>query len=249
MPYKAYRDVNKTKEIESSKTTLADVGGQFYCKNENCKALMSVVNGGDSERAFFRRKANGPAHISNFCSADGYFDPTEYEESKFHPDNIFEKIINPANNTGANIRKGTTTATGGGGKKAISTVRKIYYMCRKYDIYNGYFSDDILVDERNFHRYQNRIEGNQLVQCTPYCKVYKKLEYKMNYPSYPYKNGKLLKLKFATEALFWEYYNKFKNKKPNSFVVILGNWQECDSDEFIAECVINKTRQIYFLEI
>lgn len=249
MPYKAYRDVNKTQEIESSKTTLADVGKQFYCKTENCKALMSLVNGGDSERAFFRRKTNSPAHISNFCSADGNFDPTEYEETKFNPDDIFAKIINPANKAGVKTGKGTATATGGGGKKAISTVHKIYCMCRKYDVYNGYLSDDILVDERNFTRYQNRIEGNRLVQCTPYCKVYKELEYKMNYPSYPYPNGKLLKLRFASKELFWKYYHKFEDKNPNSFVVILGNWQECDSDEFIAECVINKTRQIYFLEI
>lgn len=250
MPYKAYRDVNKTQAVKSSNTNLSDHGKEFYCKTKGCPACMSIVHAGNPDRAFFRLKTGGKnlEHTSIFCSADGMFDPTEYDETQFKPNDIFENLLAPPGEKKKAIGDGNTTVTGGGGKKSISTVFQIYCMCRKYKQYNGYLSDDILADERNFNMYRNGIEGNKLVQCTPFCKVYEKYEYKMNYPSFPYPNGKHVKLKFLTQELFWKYYKKFKDRNHKNMVVILGHWTESDSDEFIAECTINNTRQIKFLK-
>ncbi len=250
MPYKAYRDVNKTQLIEASKTTLADYGKEFYCKTQGCPARMSIIHADNPERAFFRAKTGGknPKHTSIFCSADGVFDPTDYDETQFEPTDIFGKLLVPSSEKRKTVGNGNTTVTGGGGKKPPTTVFQIYCMCRKYKQYNGYLTDDILADERNFNKYCDGIKGNKLVQCTPFCKVHQKYEYKMNYPSFPYPKGKHVKLKFLTKELFWEYYNKFKDKKHKNMVVILGDWSECESSEFIAECTINNTHQIKFLK-
>ncbi|MDR2546814.1 MAG: hypothetical protein LBC96_04785 [Lachnospiraceae bacterium] len=250
MPYKAYRDSSKTKEIKTCDTTIIDKGKTFYCHTQGCKAVMTLVNSGDSERAHFRRISSSPNHSSIFCSADGYFDPTEYDEAMFDFNVIFRKLMNPSDSPSNNdkkVGKDTNPIIGGGGKKQLSTVRQIYYMCRKYDEYNNYSSRDILADERNYATYKNGIIGNKIVQCTPYHKFHEEFAYKMNYPSFPYPNGKYIKLNFLTEKLFWEYYNKFKTTNYKDLIAILGNWTLPQSDEmYIAECTINNSRQIYF---
>lgn len=248
MPYKAYRDINKTLEIKAHDTTIVDVGKIFYCHTKDCKAEMSLVSGGDPERAHFRRRSSGPKHASVFCTADGIFDPTKYNESKFNFNDISDKLINPISSSRRKVGKGTRALTGGGGEKSISTIFQIYCMCRKYDTYNNYLSDNILADERNFDRYRNGIVGKKIVQCTPYHKFQGEFAYKMNYPSYP--NGKHIKLNFSTEKLFWDYYNKFKGeKKYKELMIVLGNWTLSQSNgEYISECTINSNRQIHFLK-
>ncbi|GIN90402.1 hypothetical protein J6TS1_27800 [Siminovitchia terrae] len=249
MPYKAYRDINKTLEIRACDTTIEDTKKTFYCSTKDCKALMTLVNGGDSERAHFRRRSSSPKHSSIFCSADGNFASTEYDESQFNFDDISTKLIDPPSKPKRKVGKGTATLTGGGGKKSISTVHQIYCMCRKYDTYNNYLSNDILADERNFARYRNGIVGNKIVQCTPYHKFKDEFAYKMNYPSFPYPNGKHIRLNFSTEKLFWEYYHKFKDTNHKDLIIVLGNWTSSQSNgEYIAECTINSSGQIHFLK-
>lgn len=210
---------------------------------------MTLVSGGDPERAYFRRRSRSPEHISAFCTADGNFDSTEYIESQFNFNGISEKLINPPTKSKRKVGKGAGTLTGGGGKKPISTVHQIYCMCRKYDTYNNYLSNDILADERNFARYRNGIGGNKIVQCTPYHKIKDEFAYKMNYPSFPYKNGKHVRLNFSTKELFWTYYHKFKDRNPKDLIIILGNWALSQSNgEYISECTINSSRQIHFLK-
>ncbi|MGY4786790.1 hypothetical protein ACVNSY_03310 [Bacillus sp. OHL2] len=116
MPYKAYRDINKTLEIRACDTTIEDTKKTFYCSTKDCKALMTLVNGGDSERAHFRRRSSSPKHSSIFCSADGNFASTEYDEYQFNFDDISTKLIDPPSKPKRKVGKGTTTLTGGGGK-------------------------------------------------------------------------------------------------------------------------------------
>lgn len=249
MPYKAYRDIEKTKEIKACETTIDDVGEKFYCSTIGCRALMTLVNGGNPEHAYFRRISSSPRHSSIFCSADGHFDPTKYDESTFKWEDVFAKLLHPANASKSKVGKGRATITGGGGRKTISTVHQIYCMCRKYKTYNGYLSDDILADERNSNKYKIGIYGKKIVQCTPYHKVYNELAYEMNYPLFPYKDCKHIKLNFSNKELFWTYYRKFRNTDYKNLLIVLGNWTLLSSsNEFIAECTINTACQIYFLK-
>lgn len=249
MPYKAYRDVDKTLEIRACDTTINDVDKIFYCHTKNCKAEMSLVSGGDSERAHFRRRSSSPNHTSIFCTADGIFDPTKYNESQFNFNDITDKLINSINKSKRNVGKGTRTLTCGVSEKSISTIFQIYCMCRKYNTYNNYLSDNILADERNFDRYKKGIVGKKIVQCTPYHKFKNEFAYKMNYPSFPYLNSKHIKLNFSTEKLFWDYYHKFKDTNHKQLIIVLGDWISLQSNgEYISECTINSSRQIHFLK-
>ncbi|MCL2222091.1 MAG: hypothetical protein FWC20_07640 [Oscillospiraceae bacterium] len=249
MPYVAFRDNMKEQKIESKNTTIADVKRVFYCKTSDCQARMTLVNGADSARAFFRRMPSSPRHISNLCSADGYFDTTEYEEEKFDFSAIFSSIIKTSNSPNGKIST-NRAVNGGGGKKAISTLLQIYLMCRKHSCYNNHCTDDILVDERNFERYKDGIVGQKIVQCTTYHKIKGEHSHKMNYPSFPYEDGKHIKLNFSSDELFWHFYNKFKDTNHKELIIVLGDWRESNEEDngIMAECTIYKKRQIHFIK-
>lgn len=70
----------------------------FYCKTDHCPAKMTIVNSANPKKAYFRRYSKGPEHISTLCSADGFFDPTKYNESKFNPATIFDRILSTTKN-------------------------------------------------------------------------------------------------------------------------------------------------------
>jgi len=250
MPYIVYRDTAKKQELKAENATIADTRCEFYCKIYNCNARMTLVNGADSKRAYFRRIPSSPNHINVLCSADGNFDPTEYNEIKFDLHTVFSKIINTSNNKNSKSTSGVIS--GGGGKKAISTLRQVYLMCRKYSSYNGYCTDNILADERNFERYRNGISERKIVQCTVFHGLYpKEFSYLMNYPSFPYKNGKHVKLHFNTKELFWYFHEKFKTTNHKELIIVLGDWKESyrNDDTAISECTIFNKRQIHFLNV
>ena len=250
MPYIAYRDVAKTRKIKAKDTTIADNTCTFYCKTHGCNARMTLVNGADAERAYFRRIPSGAQHISVFCSADGSFDPTNYEEKKFDFNALFANLKNASSESNRPSKTTGIAVTGGGGKKSISTVQQIYLMCRKYELYNGYCTDDILADERNFAKNEGGIVGRKIVQCTPYHKFKDEFSYRMNYPSFPYPNGKHIKLNFATEELFWHFYKKFKSTNHKELVIVLGEWTIPTevNNTYMSECTVYKKRQVHFLK-
>jgi hypothetical protein len=250
MPYSAYRDVAKTQKIQAKDTTIADANSIFYCKTHGCNARMTLVNCADSERAYFRRIPSGAQHSSIFCSADGLFDPTQYVENKFDFDTLFKNLTNETSVSNKYSKRTGAIVSGGGGKKVISTVYQIYLICRKYESYNGYCTDDILVDERNFAKNKNGIIGRKIVQCTPYHELQSNFSYKMNYPSFPYQNGKHIKIKFDNEKLFYYFYKKFKSTTHKELVIVLGDWKipEGINGTLISECTIHSKRQVHFLK-
>lgn len=160
MAYIAYRDNQKTIMINAKDTTISDIKKIFYCKTSDCNARMGLVNGADPNRAYFRRLPSSPKHCSILCSADGNFNPLQYDESKFDFDVIADKIMN-GEIVSENYNKFGEIAAGSG-KKSLSSVYQIYLMCRKYESYNGWKTGEILADERNFSRYQAGIGGSKI---------------------------------------------------------------------------------------
>ena len=71
-----------------------------------------------------------------------------------------DKIINGSESTHTR-GVGNSEVHGGGGKKSISTVKQIYLMCRKYTEYNGFCTNKILADERNFEENEGGIVGKK----------------------------------------------------------------------------------------
>ena len=93
MAYIAYRDKQKNIMVNAKDTTISDTKKIFYCKTSNCNACMGLVNGADPNRAYFRRLPSSPKHCSILCSADGNFDPIQYDEGKFDFDVIAESFL------------------------------------------------------------------------------------------------------------------------------------------------------------
>ena len=247
MAYIAYRDKQKNIMVNAKDTTISDTKKIFYCKTSNCNACMGLVNGADPNRAYFRRLPSSPKHCSILCSADGNFDPIQYDEGKFDFDIIAEKIMN------GEIVSDNYSKFGGidesSGKKTLTSVYQIYLMCRKYESYNGWKTGEILADERNFSRYQAGIGGSKIVQCTPYHKIKDEYAYLMNYPLFPYKVSRYIRIDFASEKLFWGFYNKVKTSNHKELVIILGKWEKAEyGEKYIAKCRICRERQIHFLK-
>ena len=80
---------------------------------------MTLVDAANPESAYFRRLPNSPKHASILCSADGNFNPTEYEEKKFHFEDLADRIMKGDDRNNI-YRLGNTVIHGGGGKKSIS---------------------------------------------------------------------------------------------------------------------------------
>ncbi len=250
MPYEAYRDIVKSQIIKAKDASIKDTKSEFYCKTPGCKAVMTLVNGANSEKAYFRRKSSGYKHISIFCSADGNFDSTEYDEKSFDFEKVAEKLLKGSSEPDQTGSSGGGVITGGGGKKMLSTVNQIYCMCRKYEVYNGIDTTDILADERDYKKYEQGIDKYKIVQCTAYHKVKDHYSYIMNFPSFPFPGtNKYVKLNFATEELFWYFYKKFKTTNHKELIIVFGRWDTpAVLAEYIAECTIYKKRQIHFLK-
>ena len=248
MSYEAYLDQNKRKIMKARDAAINQINQKFYCKTLGCNACMTLVDAANPDSAYFRRLPSSPKLSSIFCSADGIFNPTEYEEKKFNFENLADKIIKESEN--ANIRGvGNSEVHGGGGKKSISTVKQIYLMCRKYTEYNGFCTNNILADERNFEKNKDGIVGKRIVQCTCYHKVKDEFSYIMNYPSFPYKNGKHIRIDFKNKDLFWDFYNKVKKSNHKELILVLGEWKrENKGENYIARCSIFKNRQYSFLK-
>lgn len=248
MAYKAYLDKEKKIILKAKDAAINHINQTFYCKTPGCKTCMTLVDAAHPESAYFRKLPSSPDHLSIFCSADGIFDSTKYDEEKFDFDNLADKIMSVINDKRVH-ESGSTEAHGGGGKKSISTVKQIYLMCRKYAEYNGIKTNNILADERNFEENKNNISGKKIVQCTYYHKVQNEFSLIMNYPSFPYKNGKHIRIDFEDSKLFWEFYNKVKTSNHRELILILGDWRSGKvGDECIARCNIYRNRQYSFLK-
>ena len=248
MAYEAYLDKEKKILLKAKDAAINHINKSFYCKTPGCKTCMTLVDAANPESAYFRKLPSSPKHLSIFCSADGIFNPTQYEEKKFDFEDLADKIM--SENRSKDIHGlGSTEVHAGGGKKSISTVKQMYLMCRKYAEYNGIKTNNILADERNFEENKNSILGKKIVQCTYYRKLYNEDSFIMNYPSFPYKNGKHIRIDFEDSELSWEFYNKVKSSNHKELILILGDWKTGGiGNEYIARCTIYRKRQYSFLK-
>lgn len=253
MPYKAKKG-STSGEIILAKNVLADEQHDtFYCVTEDCKAEMTIVNQGNIEEAYFRRKPSSPAHISVKCVRCGItFDKTKYDEKRFSTTGLFDWLFSPP----VDSRKGKTgikTGKRGGVTIGLRSLGNVYRLCvsmNKSETYNGVLIDDIFADYDNATRYMNNLEGNLIIEVTYYCKLHKERALLFNYPSDFTTTHNIVRVNFEDEQTFWDYYNKLeKNKKTKHTepIVIAGNWEKVEANlSYQAQCTIVSTRQIYF---
>lgn len=250
MPYEAKNGTGDV--VKASDITITEKDDIFYCCTPNCHAEMKIVNLGNVKEAYFRRLPSSPYHINAKCVRCGItFDKTKYDESRFSKKAAFDWLFSPPDSS----HKGKTgTKTGKRGCTSIGfrSLGNIYRLCaslEKTDTYNGVLIDDIFADYENFSRYENNIEGNLILECSYYRKVYKELALLFNYPSDFKSAHNIVRLDFADEELFWKYYNKLKGCHHTEPIVIAGNWKNTTGNpDYQAQCTIVSSRQIYVVK-
>ena len=145
MAYEAYLDKEKKIVLKAKNAAINHINKTFYCKTLGCKTRMTLVNAANPENAYFRKIPSSPDHLSVLCSADGFFEPTKYEENRFNFEDLADKIMSEMSDKRIH-GSSSVELHGGGGRKSISTVKQIYLMCRKYTEYNGIKTNGILAD-------------------------------------------------------------------------------------------------------
>lgn len=252
MPYEARRYSSSGPIIKARDCKITEIHNQFYCKTPGCRAIMSLVNTGNIEEAYFRRKPSSPYHTSADCVRCGIvFDKTKYDETKFVKNEAFDWLFSPP----AETHKGTTgtkKGTKGGGKSPVRTLGKLYEMCvslGKEEEYNGYKIGEFFADAENYIYYSENLEGNIIAECSYFKKAYNEYALLFNYSTNPFVEHILVKVKFGdnTEA-FWKYYNKFEGCHHTEPIAIAGNWTKSPGgSESVFECDYKSSRQIYYV--
>jgi len=253
MPYEARINMETEATIMAGDVTRDEQHNTFYCITPNCKAEMTLVNMGNIEEAYFRRKPSSPAHISAKCVRCGIrFDRTRYDETKFTTKGLFDWVLSQPTESHKG-KTGTKTGKRGGKTLGFRSLGNIYRLCAsmdKSDIYNGVTIGDIFADYENATRYINNLEGNLIVEVTYYCKLHNELALLFNYPSDFKTTHNIVRVDFQNTKSFWDYYkilNRSRKSKHTEPIVIAGVWKKIENNpNYQAQCTIISTRQIYF---
>lgn len=265
MPNKANYLYPNGRLIYAEKVSLAMNKGPFYCCTNGCCAQMILVNGANSEQAYFRSKSKSD-HISRECIKNALvFNESHYNEALYNNDFAFKSILGltHTNKDKAGVKRGRTgtrTGTMGGSKNLrIHTLPTLVNMCvnkSKQDTYNGVTIGDILADKENYDRYKAGIRGYKVVEVSYYKKVYQETALLFNYPADNKGLSSWVKVIFPPEQeqLFWDQYTKCKSDLSHSKVLyIAGDWHECstpDGDKLPhSECLISSRNQFYWAVI
>lgn len=252
MPYKARKNSNTGSVVNASQVTINEKDDRFYCITPRCDAVMKAVNVGNIEEAYFRRLPSSPYHISANCMRCGItFEKTKYDESKFTTQRFADWVLSEPSSS----HKGTTGTKihkVGGGSMGFHSLGTIYKMCvslGKNEKYNGVLIDDIFVDEENYSRYNNSLNGFLVVECSFYKKVYKESSLLFNYPTNFKEPHIIVRMNFANEELCWKYYKKFEGCHHTEPIAIAGVWRpENSNSEAQFECDYVSSRQIYVVK-
>jgi hypothetical protein len=217
---------------------------------------MSIVNAGDPEHAFFRRKSSFH-HISADCvRSNMQFNDQKYDENKFNTKDMFEYILSVP---GTPKHKGVTGSKHDiiGGKTNVRTLRSFYELvCSKgiNSTYNGFQIGDIFANDENFSIHKDNLSGNHIVECSYFRKIPNKNCIIFNYPCDWTKQHLLLQVNFENDKICFSYYNKYKAYSHTDPIIICGNWYKSDKvyssdkydDNIIAyECDYISSKQIY----
>lgn len=126
MPYEAKRGSRTGPNINVENVTDDEKYDIFYCITPGCKAEMTVINHGNIEEAYFRRKPSSPAHISVKCVRCGIsFDKSKYDETKFTTKGLFEWVFSEPTDSHKG-KTGTKTGKKGGGTLGFRSLVCIY---------------------------------------------------------------------------------------------------------------------------
>lgn len=244
------RAINENGEnVNAADVSINEQGHVFYCITPDCPARMSIVNVGNVEQAFFRRRPSSPYHISAQCVRDAIvFDNDRHDERLFNLQNAFQRLFNRPE-ARANNHGGGAPRVVGRRNIPIRTLRSIYEMCvtrQKDDLYNNYRIGDFFADEENYNVYNRNLQGCVIVECSFYKKEYGQPALLFNYPTNYHNEHNYLRLVFDNDDDCWNYYNKFKNCHHTEPIVIAGDWTRIeDNANYQAECLFYSDRQIY----
>lgn len=252
MPYEAREGSKSGPIVKACNCKITDMKKIYYCKTDGCNAFMSIVNAGNVEEAYFRRKPSSPHHINANCVRCGIvFDRSKYDETKFSKVNAFKWLFNKSElthkgNTGS--RRGKV----GGGNIGLRSLGRIYDMCvtlGKSNSYNGELINDLFADEENYSKYRRNLNGCLIVECSYYKKVYNEAAILFNYPTNFRIAHDVIKVKFEDEEMCWQQFNKLKKCHHTEPIAIAGDWKVVfGNSEYQAECTIYSGRQIYYVK-
>lgn len=231
MPFSAYQDRRKTIKIDAKDCVPTDKGKTFYCCTPSCRVEYGIVNAGNTEDAFFRRKPSSPHHISPLCARSSMvFNEQKYEEELYTSDNMFNYILATP---GTPTHKGTTGTKHltCGGRTAVKALRTFYELISERGIetvYNGVYLSDIFATDTNFEHHKDTLIGKKIVEASLYCLADPETIL-FNYPCDWREEHVLIALRFHNDHMTClNWYNELKGNSHTEPVILCGNWERWD---------------------
>ena len=242
MPDKAKKGSRTGDIVRACDCQLCDKDLDFYCVTEGCNVVMSLVSA-VSDDAHFRRRPSSPYHISVNCMRGALiFNPHKYVEKDFDKDSSFEWMFTPVKPRKSS-KKGTRHVRNRA-HNSLRTLGNLYKMCiskRKDEDYNGFTINDIFADAENFATYGTDLNGQMIVECSFYKKVYNKPQLLFNYPTDFREPHVVLRVNFDSDKEKAWWYRQRLNSSHHTEPVI-------GDPEVQFECDFSSTRQIYIVK-
>lgn len=269
----AFRDKARTQQVNAKDINMENLDTRYYCPNPSCTASMTLKQGTgqDPSGAHFSATRNG-GHIKTpyICPYDasvaGVFKTEDYNEKIFdfkralfaltRPPAPFKRkgylgFRSPVVNLGMPSHGLSSKASK---KKALSTTRVIYAMCKSYscnDTYNGQRIGEMLFDDRSALMYPNGVPGWKIIECRRVEKGYYnndrqeiRLEAPLGNPQF------VFILKFASKRDFLDMRSSFWENADRPAAVV-GNWKSCEQPAIDGwaqyQAIIQSKRQIHLL--
>jgi hypothetical protein len=230
----AYLDKTREQIVHARDCSESDRGQIFYCFNHHCNEFMSLVLPSEKANHFRILKPNLHNGCKEFQDFIRYVE-TEYNETEFNLESAIDDFMAPkkheTNTNRTSVRGSTSTAK-------LSSIKKIFSMCKHYDydcLYNSVEIWKILRDDRCNYIFTKGIWGKCLIEC--YFQRYddNQMSIYFKYPLNPaLQNQYIIKTVFDDNELFNEVKRSVYKR---THIVLAGNWKSID----------NRTSQTNFL--
>ena len=168
----AYRDKEKTIKVSAKDFHTEDLDTRFYCPYKKCNAIMGLRQrkGQSGKGACFAALPTHPHSKNPLCPYGTFgseFKPEDTSEGEFDFDKSMGALEKESTKSLAKKNPGKKDHREGG-KKRISTVLRIYQLCKFYDCtdkYNDFTIGYMLLDDRSLHMYPNGVyAGNRVIE-------------------------------------------------------------------------------------
>lgn len=250
----AYRNLDKTDEINIDDLYNEPADKIYYCPDQDCPAWLKSVMRYGVKKPYFRALPSHP-HRKNCPYTKNNADfVSQYDENLFDFHRILNRIMTDSSSNklhGAYAKVPTHLNSTPSASKTPKTICELYTLLKQLSPSSNYGEmpvSHMLFDERSAYLYTKYVQGEKLIECYPSKKYYDEQKGEFYLESKPEKNRFNLVLSCKDKKIFRQIRDYLFNNNDRSFV-IAANWRTVhEAKHPTAKSLINSKKQIYLIK-